>query len=111
MIKKLLISMAPVAAVAAVAMAPSASGDTFFKCPKGVTNHKYCTKVVQCVVPQLRGKTTGEASSLLAAHDCKLGKVTKAGGKGVSKGRILRSTPAAGTRHRKGQKVNVIVRK
>ena len=112
MTKKLLVLTAPGAVVAAIAFAPlSASADTIYKCPKGVTNHAYCTKIVECKVPQLKGKTPGQAGTLLRQHDCALGKTTKAAGSGVPKGKILRSTPAAGTVHPKGFKVNIIVRK
>lgn len=112
MIKKILVLMVPVAAFAAVAIAPlSASADTTYRCPKGVTNHKYCTKIVKCKVPQLRDKTPGQAGTLLKAHDCKLGKTTKKSGSGVPKGKILSSAPASGTVHPKGQAVNVVVRK
>lgn len=112
LIKKLLVLMAPGAVLAAIAFAPlSASADTFYKCPKGVTNHAYCTKIIKCVVPKLQGKTVSQARTLLAAHDCKLGKVTKKPGKGVMKGRIIKSSPSAGTQHRKGMKVDVQVRK
>lgn len=112
MLKKALVLIAPVAVLAAVAIAPlSASADTTYKCPKGVTNHAYCTKLVHCVVPQVRGKTPGQAGTLFKNHDCKLGKVTKAAGSGVPKGTILRSAPAAGTVHSQGQAVNVIIRK
>jgi hypothetical protein len=110
--KKVLVAIVPVAALAAVAIAPVwASADTVVKCPKGVTNRNYCTKTVECKVPQLKGKTPGQAGTLLRQHDCKLGKTTKAAGSGVPKGRILRSSPSAGTVHISGFKVNIIVRK
>jgi hypothetical protein len=110
--KKVLVAIVPVAALAAVAIAPlSASADTVFKCPKGVTDKKYCSKTVECKVPQLKGKTPGQAGILLRQHDCALGKTTKAAGSGVPKGKILRSAPAASTVHNRGFKVNIIVRK
>lgn len=112
MLKKILVFVVAAAAFAAIAIAPlSASADVFWKCPKGVTNHKYCTKIIQCKVPQLKGKTPGQAGTLLRQHDCKLGKTTKAAGSGVPKGKVLRSAPAAGTVHQDGMKVNIIVRK
>lgn len=106
--KRILVAIAAIAAFAALAIAPlSAQGDTI--CPPGTHNPKYCVK--KCKVPQLKGKTPGQAGGLLAAHDCKLGKTTKAAGSGVPKGTILRSAPAAGTVHQQGFKVDIIVRK
>jgi PASTA domain len=108
LIKKMLLAIVPLAAFVALAIAPlSAQGDTI--CPKGTKNPRYCVK--KCKVPQLKGKTPGQAGTLLRQHDCKLGKTTKARGSGVPKGKILRSTPAAGTVHQQGFKVNIIVRK
>jgi hypothetical protein len=79
-IRKALIRIAPVAVLAGLAIAPlSASADTRFKCPRGVTDHKYCTKIVQCKVPQVKGKTPGQTSTPFKQRDCKLGKRTKAG--------------------------------
>jgi beta-lactam-binding protein with PASTA domain len=75
-LKKLLVLVLPVLATMAVALAPaSASGDTFYKCPHGVTDHHYCTKYKKCKVPELKGKTVKEAKVLLREHDCRLGKV------------------------------------
>lgn len=112
MIKKMLVILIPVAALAALAIAPlSASADVFWKCPKGVTDHKYCTKEIKCKVPQLKGKSTGQAATLLREHDCGKGSTTKANGSGVPHGNVLRSTPPAGSIKNKDFKVNLIVRK
>jgi beta-lactam-binding protein with PASTA domain len=63
------------------------------------------------VVPKLRGKTVKQARALLRKHDCALGKVTRRKGKGVKVGHILKSKPKAHTRHKRGFKVAVTVRK
>ena len=112
MFKKMLVLLVPVVALAALTIAPlSASADVSWKCPKGVTNHKYCTKIIQCKVPQLKGKSPGQAGTLLRQHDCGLGKTTKASGSGVPKGKVLRSSPGAGSVRGNGFKVNIVVRK
>lgn len=109
MIRKVLLLLVPAAIVAAVAFAPvSASGDLI--CQKGRPHTKaYCAK--KCVVPKLRGKTVKQAKFALRKHDCQLGKVVRIKGKGVRKGRILKSSPKAHTQHKQGAKVRVFVRK
>ena len=110
MIKRLLVLMLPTALLAAAAVAPlSASADTFYKCPRGMNDQHYCVKVVRCVVPQLAGDTVAEASALLAAHDCALGKVKDRRDRDVAAGIVVRSDPPAGTIHRDGKKVDLQV--
>jgi hypothetical protein len=111
LIKKALVFIVPLAAVAAVMVAPmSSSADTFFKCPPGVTDHHYCTKFKKCVVPHLKGKTVQQARVALRRHDCRLGKVHHKQHHGGKPGRIYKSAPKAGTRHKQGKKVNVFVK-
>lgn len=110
MIKKLLVLLLPTALLAAAAIAPlSASADTFYKCPHGVSDEHYCMTVVRCVVPQLAGDTVAQASALLAAHDCALGKVKDRRNRDAVSGTVVRSDPPAGTVHGQGKKVDLQV--
>lgn len=116
MLRKFLIFLVPAMMVAALAVALAsgpAAADTFFKCPPGVTNHKYCKKTVKCVVPQLRGDSVGQARRALNRHDCKVGKIERVKVKhsSVKKGHVLRSSPPSHTTHKKGTKVRLFVRK
>jgi len=64
---------------------------------------------VQCVVPKLNGLTVKRARTRLTAAHCALGTVHKRRGKGRP-GRIISSSPAAGTTAPDGTKVSVTVR-
>jgi beta-lactam-binding protein with PASTA domain len=93
-------------------MAPGpAAANTVYKCPKGVSNHHYCTKHVFCKVPALRGKTVGRATFLLREHGCRLGTVVSIKGTGVKKGHVLRSKPKQGRVFKKGKRVKLYIRK
>jgi hypothetical protein len=112
LIKRILLLLVPVAAVLAVMLAPvSASADTFFKCPTGVTDHRYCAKVTKCVVPKLKGKSVKQARKALRKHNCHLGKVVKHSHKGGKVGKVYKSSPKAHTKHHKGKKVKIFVKK
>ena len=62
-----------------------------------------------CTVPQLKGDTLAAARLMLKRDHCTLGKVTKRHTKTVPKGRIISTSPKAGTKHRAGTRVNVVV--
>jgi PASTA domain len=113
LIKKLLVLIVPVAAFAALAFGPlsASSADVIWHCPPGVKDHKYCTKLIRCKVPNLRGKTPGQATTELRIHDCRMGPVKKISGNGVKKGQILKTTPGSGQVRGKGTKVTLFVRK
>ena len=74
MIRKALLLLAPVAAIAAVALAP-VSATAHERCSDGRTDPKYCERV--CVVPELRGLTVRQAEEALDARDCELGDVER----------------------------------
>ncbi len=112
MLKKMMVLCATVAAFAAVAMVPlAAQGDTFYKCPHGVTNKHYCQKFKRCVVPRLEGLKVSQARRALRRHDCRLGHVrrTRHHVDGVRNGVVLSQNPSSGTIHRKGFRVNVVI--
>ena len=116
MIEKLLIILAPAAAIIAlaVALAPgAATADTIYKCPHGVKNHHYCTHHVKCVVPNVRGDSVGKARKALVRHNCRLGQVERVTVKHspVKKGHVLSSKPRAHTTHPRNTKVKLFVRK
>src|ERR1700692_2997304 len=76
LLKKTLAVLVPLAAIAALSMVPTAAGNLYG--PKGRNCKKtpqYCTHF--CVVPQLVGRHLNKAKKLLAAHDCKVGKIKK----------------------------------
>jgi hypothetical protein len=107
LLRKAVAVIAPTAVLAAVALAPmSASAD---KVCSGVKPYQTCHRI--CIVPQLRGKTVKRARVLLRNHDCALGRVVRLKGTGVAVGRILKSKPRAHTRHPRGTRVRVFVRK
>jgi hypothetical protein len=65
-----------------------------------------------CTVPKLKGKSLGQAKSALKAANCTPGKVTKPKGK-KGKGPLVvkSSSPAAGSTHPEGTKVNLKLEK
>jgi hypothetical protein len=109
-LKRLLVLTVCIATFGAVSLMPvSASADTFLKCPPGTTNVNYCTKVVLCVVPNLKGKTVPQANRLLRAHDCRRGRVRRV--TGHPKGIIFKTKPKAGSVRRRNAKVTLYVGK
>jgi hypothetical protein len=62
-----------------------------------------------CVVPRLRGLTSTQAASKLRSAGCALGKVTHQRSSSVPKGRVISSSPKAGTKQRAGTKVAVVL--
>jgi hypothetical protein len=62
-----------------------------------------------CRVPRLRGKTLRTAKRALASSSCDVGKVTRVHSRRIRKGRVVSSKPAAGTTHRRGTKVSLVI--
>jgi serine/threonine-protein kinase len=62
-----------------------------------------------CVVPALKGKTSKQASALLVAAHCAVGKITTSSSTTVPKNQVISSRPAAGTSHPTGTKVNFVL--
>jgi beta-lactam-binding protein with PASTA domain len=58
-------------------------------------------------VPRLVGRTLGAASRSLAAHHCRLGRVTRIASSKKKKGLVLRESPAAGKHLASNAKVNL----
>ena len=64
---------------------------------------------VKCRVPKLRGRTLTRAKRMLRHAHCRLGRVTRKPAVGVRDGRVLRSTPPAGTARPAGARISVRV--
>lgn len=69
----------------------------------------YVVGAARCTVPRLRAKTVGRARALLAARNCKLGRITHVYSSKVPRGRIVSQSKAPGKVVRPGTKVNVAV--
>ena len=63
------------------------------------------------VVPNLSGKTVEEAKEILDKQHLKLGKEQGEYSDSVAKGYIIKTSPAAGTKKQRGDKINIIVSK
>jgi YVTN family beta-propeller protein len=62
-----------------------------------------------CVVPKLTGRTLAAAKTALKQADCAVGKITKRKSSTVSTGRVISSSPKAGSEHKAGTKVALTV--
>jgi hypothetical protein len=65
---------------------------------------------VKCHVPRLHGRTLRGAKRILRLAHCRLGTVTRTTRARVRPGRVVRSTPRAGTIRRAGKHIAVVVR-
>lgn len=65
----------------------------------------------RCVVPKLAGKKLSAARRALAKAHCKVGRVTRKKGKKANRGRVLSTSPKAGTVKPAGAKVGLVVGK
>jgi eukaryotic-like serine/threonine-protein kinase len=90
--------------------------------PKAGTTHKAGTKVAltvstggggpkatQCTVPAVVGKKLGAARRALRRANCRVGPVTRHVSTTVAKGRVISTSPAAGTVNPAGTKVALTV--
>jgi PASTA domain len=64
-----------------------------------------------CVVPNVKGKTLPKAKAALKARRCAAGRVTRAFSGKVKKGRVIRQSKRAGSRHPLNTKVSLTVSK
>lgn len=104
MFKRLLFVIAPMAAVAVLAVAPgAASGNKVTKCPKGTTDKHYCKKVIVCKVPSVVGKPVKAAQKALRRHDCRA-RIKKHHFKG---GIVVKQSAKPGKTFHKGHKVRL----
>jgi hypothetical protein len=62
-----------------------------------------------CLVPKVTGKTLAAAEHEIKAHNCRVGRITRAFSATVKSGRVLSQTPKAHQRLRHGAKVNLVV--
>lgn len=65
----------------------------------------------RCVVPSVRGRSLKSARSTIRRAGCTVGAVRRAYSKSVRRGRVVSQTPRAGTRLRRGGKVNLVLSK
>ena len=62
-----------------------------------------------CLVPKVTGKTLAAAKHAIKAHNCRVGKITRAFSTKVKSGRVISQTPKAHQRLKHGAKVNLVV--
>ena len=62
-----------------------------------------------CQVPELTGSTLAAAKTALKQADCAVGKITKVKSSGVPTGRVISSSPGAGSKHKARTRVALIV--
>src|SRR5436190_15597443 len=62
-----------------------------------------------CLVPKVTGKTLAAAKRAIKAHNCRVGKITRAFSTKVKSGRVISQTPKARQRLEHGAKVNLVV--
>jgi hypothetical protein len=65
----------------------------------------------RCVVPNVKGKTLAKAKAALKAKKCRTGKVRRAFSGKVKRGRVIRQSKRAGSRHPVNAKVDLTVSK
>ena len=61
-----------------------------------------------CVVPNVVGRTLGQAKAALTRASCRLGRVTRAYSSRVARGRVVRQQPRAGSQLRPRAAVNLV---
>lgn len=62
-----------------------------------------------CKVPKLRGKSLAAAKRAISKSGCALGHVKHKRSRSVRKGRVISNTPRAGSKHRHGAKVALVI--
>ena len=62
-----------------------------------------------CVVPELTGSKLAAAKTALKQADCAVGKITKVKASGVPTGRVISSSPRAGSKHKARTRVALVV--
>lgn len=62
-----------------------------------------------CTVPRLRGKTLRAARASLKTAQCSLGRLTLRRAAHARRGRVIAQSPRAGSRRRRGAKVNIVL--
>jgi uncharacterized delta-60 repeat protein len=69
------------------------------------------TSFTVCAVPRLKGKGLNEAKTALRNARCALGKITRAFSSTITRGRVMGQKPGAGTWHKPGTKVSLVISK
>ena len=64
---------------------------------------------LQCVVPNVKGKTLVQARRLLSSKRCALGRVTRTYSAKVKRGKIVKQSRRPGVRLARGTRINVVV--
>ncbi len=62
-----------------------------------------------CKVPNVVGQSQSAAESAITKANCAVGKVTQKPSNTVAKGKVISTSPKAGTSHKAGAKVNLVV--
>jgi beta-lactam-binding protein with PASTA domain len=74
-----------------------------------VSSGKKAAPAVKCKVPAVKKKTEAAAKTALSKGHCGVGKVSKKTSSTVAKGKVISSSPGAGSSHVKGFKVKLTV--
>jgi hypothetical protein len=89
-----------------ISSSPKAGTKLTFGAPVALTESS--GKPKQCIVPALAGKALAAAKKALSAAHCSVGTVKSAKSSKVAKGKIISSSPKAGTKHKEGTKVALV---
>jgi hypothetical protein len=73
------------------------------------TTFRYVTYRIECVVPELRGDTLKRARAALHRARCAGGVIVRVRSRGVRKGHVVKSSPAAGKKRVVGARVRLYV--
>jgi hypothetical protein len=92
-----------------ISVDPEVSGTAMLQTKAVTKPSKHHPKKGKCKVPKLTGETVAAAKRALATAKCKVGKVTLKPSKKVRKGRVIASSPKAGTKPKQGTRVNLTV--
>ena len=73
------------------------------------SHHKRKGRPAVCKVPKVKGRTLRRAKAALRRAHCGVGRVTRTRSSAVRRGRVIKSSPRAQTRHRAGTRVTLTI--
>ena len=79
--------------------------------PTAVVPKPRVTKAKRCVVPNVRGRSLARAKAQIRKAGCITGSIRRAFSSSVRSGRVMAQSPRAGSRVRRGAKVNLVLSK
>jgi len=79
--------------------------------PSEVVPTPRVTRTARCVVPNVRGKSLSRAKGQIRRAGCVTGSIRRAYSGSVRRGRVISQKPRAGSRLRRGAKVNLVLSK